>query len=104
MAILYNVTVKVDLDITEDWLTWMQETHIPDVMKTNCFNSVKLNRLLYLNESDGLTYAVQYITPDLKTFDTYQKNHAPALQKEHIERYGEKAVAFRTLMEILFEA
>ena len=32
--ILYNVTVNIDTDVEEDWIEWMKETHIPEVMKT----------------------------------------------------------------------
>ena len=101
--LLYNVTVKVDHQIKDDWVLWMQETHVPDVMATACFLSVKLNKLLYLDDEVGVTYAIQYIAPHQEAFEDYQKNHAPRLQQEHIERYGDKAVAFRTIMEIIFE-
>lgn len=101
---LYNVTVKVELDIAEDWKTWMIETHIPDVMKSNCFLSVKLNRLLYLDETDGITFAVQYVVPNKATFEKYQNEYAKALQDDHKKRYGDKALAFRTLMEIIHKA
>ena len=32
--IIYNVTVGVDKSIEADWLAWMKEVHIPDVIKT----------------------------------------------------------------------
>ena len=35
--IVYNVTVKIEKDIHDDWLAWMKETHIPEVLKTNLF-------------------------------------------------------------------
>ncbi|MCE3229382.1 MAG: hypothetical protein K0S32_3933, partial [Bacteroidetes bacterium] len=31
---IYNVTVNISNDIHTDWLKWMKEIHIPDVMKT----------------------------------------------------------------------
>jgi hypothetical protein len=33
--------------------------------------------------------------------NTYQRDHAPRLQKEHSEKYKGKFVAFRTLLEIV---
>ena len=30
--IVYNVTVSVDENITSDWLAWMKDEHIPEVM------------------------------------------------------------------------
>ena len=35
--IIYNVTVNVDEDVLSQWLRWMSENHIPDVMKTGLF-------------------------------------------------------------------
>ena len=98
--ILYNVTIKLDTQITEDWLQWMKTVHIPDVMATGMFESFQINRIIKGDE-EGVTYAIQYICPDMKTLHQYQVKHAQKLQAEHTQRYQGKFVAFRTLMEIL---
>jgi len=99
--IFYNVTVVVEHDIHDDWLKWMKEKHIPDVMETGKFLESKICKLLGVDESQGITYSCQYIAPDMKTFEEYQSNHATALRKDHKDRYEEgKVVAFRSLMEI----
>ncbi len=98
--ILYNVTVKVETGIAEEWLKWMRETHIPDVLKTRLFVDHRICRLL-VDESDGITYSIQYSCPDMATFERYQKEHALALQADHKERYQNRYVAFRSLMEVL---
>ena len=51
--IIYNVTIKVDETIAEDWLAWMVKDHIPEVMATGCFNAYKMVRLLEIDESEG---------------------------------------------------
>ena len=99
--IIYNVTVKIDADVHDDWLKWMQEIHIPDVMNTGLFLENKICRLLTVDDSDGYTYAFQYICPNMEAFEKYQSDHAAALQKDHTEKYKDKFVAFRTMMEIL---
>ncbi len=45
---LYNVTITIDLDVHEDWVRWMRETHIPEVMATGMFVSNRMSRLLPL--------------------------------------------------------
>ena len=96
--ILYNVTVSVDGTIEKEWLKWMRETHIPDVMATKLFVDHKIFKLL--NEVDGgTTYAIQYFALDLTDINTYNREHAPRLQQEHLERYQAKAIAFRTLLQ-----
>ena len=101
---LYNVTVLVEHARSEEWLSYMTKEHILDVMNTGCFESFKLNRLKFVDENDGLSFAVQYIAHSEKKLQEYMGQHAPALQKDHQERFGESALAFRTIMEILHES
>ncbi len=96
--IVYNVTVKIEKDIHDDWLTWMKETHIPEVLKTNLFEDNKMMKVL-VDEDDGFTYSIQYRVSSWEKLDDYQKNHAPALQQSHNKKYEGKFVAFRTLLE-----
>ena len=35
----------------------------------------------------------------MKKLQEYMGQHAPALQKDHTDRYKDKCVAFRTLLE-----
>jgi hypothetical protein len=99
--ILYNVTVKINADLEKDWLHWMTETHIPDVLHTGLFSSYKLCKILEEEEDGGVTFAIQYFCANLEDFQQYQIEFAPALQQEHMERYNGQYVAFRTLMEVL---
>jgi hypothetical protein len=58
--IIYNVTVKIDTAYHEEWLKWMKETHIPDVMRTGCFTENRMLKVLTGDEPDGSTYSIQY--------------------------------------------
>lgn len=100
--IVYNVTVNIDESIVDDWLTWMKEIHIPEVMKTGVFIKSQLNRVIVQGDT-GETYAISYTCESMKDLHHYQVNFAHELQKKHLERYGDKAVAFRTLMEVIQE-
>lgn len=98
--IIYNVTLNVDTDVHVEWLRWMQETHIPDVMATGLFLDSRICRVL-ADDDGGITYAVQYTCADMATYERYRDEHAPRLQAETQERYGGKFVAFRTLLEVI---
>lgn len=98
--IIYNVTVVIDEDIAEEWLDWMQNKHIPNVMATGKFIDGKLSRIL-AEEEGGKSYSIQYLCPDMKTYEAYQKEDATTLQKEHSVRYAGKFVAFRTILNVL---
>ena len=100
--IIYNVTVSVEQSVKEDWLKWMQDVHILEVMATGVFLKSQINRVMVQGDSDN-TFAIAYTCESMKNLHQYQLKFAPELQKKHVARYGEKAVAFRTLMEVIQE-
>lgn len=99
--IIYNVTVSIDYDIHEEWVDWMQEIHIPDVMKTGKFMECRMSKIL-AEEEGGRAYSIQYLCKDQETLQKYQAEDAPELQKKHNELFGGKAVAFRTLLDVIY--
>lgn len=98
--IIYNVTVNIDDDVREEWLEWMQQVHIPDVMQTGYFIENRICKVL-VEEEQGTTYAIQYTAKNMEDLQLYQRDHAPRQQKEVLDKYGNKFVAFRTLMEVV---
>jgi Domain of unknown function (DUF4286) len=99
--IVYNITVNIDNDRAEDWLTWMRDVHIPDVMKTGCFLENRIFRVLADEDSGGKTYSVQYYCNSMKEFEQYESDFAAALRADHAQRYKDKFVAFRTFLEVI---
>jgi hypothetical protein len=98
--IIYNVTVNVDIEVHEMWLAWMRHTHLPEVMATGHFLDARICRVLSEGDS-GATYAIQYSCTDMATYQAYREKHAPRLMAETEKYYGGKAMAFRTLLEVL---
>ena len=98
--VLYNVTVNIDEDVEQDWIEWMKETHIPEVMETGYFIEYRMMKMLTESQDEtGRTYAIQYLADTLTHVETYLENAAPKLQKKAIIRYGTKMAAFRTVLE-----
>lgn len=97
--IIYNVTVKIDVEVHDEWLQWMQTVHIIEVLRTGFFYDAQIARLLEQDEREGISYSVQYTCKDMATLQKYSTDHAPRLQTEHAKRYKGKFVAFRTLLE-----
>lgn len=100
--ILYNVTVSIDPEISEDWLNWMRGKHIPDVMATTCFLESRISRI-HGEEEGGATYSIMYLCPNQETMDLYQSKHAPELQKDHSEKFAGRFAAFRTFLSVIEE-
>ena len=100
--IIYNVTVSVEENVKNDWLNWMKTEHIPEVMACGIFTKAQINRVIVQDDSDN-TFAIAYTCSSMKELHQYQIKFAPELQKKHDKKFKEKAIAFRTLMEVIEE-
>ncbi|MBL0105117.1 MAG: DUF4286 family protein [Bacteroidetes bacterium] len=99
--IIYSVTTNIEDSVKADWLTWMQSTHIPEVMQTGMFKEYRFMRVIGDEESGGGTYSVQYLCESMEKFKEYEAKFATALRAETIARYQDKFIAFRTLLEVV---
>ncbi len=99
--IIYNVTINVDPAVHDEWFEWMREVHIPEVMQTQLFIENRMLKVLSDDESEGYTYSIQYTCNNMADYEQYKTNHAPGLQAKTMERYRDKFVAFRTLLELV---
>jgi hypothetical protein len=97
--ILYNVTINIDPEVHVEWLAWMKKHHIPKVMDTGCFVENRIFKILTVEEGEGFTYSIQYLCNSMKEYEMYRSNFASDLQKEHKEKYKDRFVAFRSLLE-----
>ena len=98
--LIYNVTINIENDVQEEWLKWMREVHVPEVMQTGLFLENKICKLL-VEEEQGLTYSFQYTCNSMEEYLNYQSQHAPRLQADVRKKYEGKFVAFRSLLEVL---
>jgi hypothetical protein len=98
--VLYNVTVNVSDEVHDEWLAWMRNVHIPEVLSTGLFTSAKLLRV-HAFEQGGKTYATQYTARSMEDYEVYLKDHAPGLRGKAQAAFGDHVHAFRTLLEVL---
>lgn len=98
---IYNITYLVSHEIHEQWLEWMKAHHAPEMLSTGHFSGYTILRLKEVDETEGITYAFQFRVPDSTHHTAYLTEHAPELRLKAQERWGDKVMAFRTLMEIV---
>jgi hypothetical protein len=97
--ILYNVTVKVEPEIASDWLVWMKAEHIPEILETGCFTNALIWNLLEVDEAEGPTYAIQYFAENMEKYALYVKDHAPGFRQKFVEKWDNKCIVFRSVMQ-----
>lgn len=97
--LLYNVTVGVDRDAEAEWLRYMREKHIKDVLNTGLFVDSKMYRVLHDQEDGTISYSVQYFARSIEDVNRYLQEYAPALVEEHRRKFQNRHVAFMTLLD-----
>lgn len=99
--IVYNITTHVSWPIHDDWRTWLMEEFIPTVLGTALFTHYQFVRLIEVDEEDGATYALQLYSSDVQKFGEFRNKFLPYLQQKEKERWGNSAVSFGSLMEVI---
>jgi len=99
--ILYSITINIDHQVHEEWLTWMKIHHIPDILATGLFVDNKVLRLLNEYDNGGVTYSFQYYLKSMEDYIRYETEHASRLQDEHMQKFRDRFVSFRTLLEVV---
>lgn len=98
--IVYNITIKILPDIEEEWIKWQKEEHIPDIMASGNFSEYKFYKLLD-EDDEGITYVLQYFATSPEQYQEYITKTAPILREKAIKKWGDKFIAFRTVMQVV---
>ncbi len=99
--IIYNVTMKVDWSVAHEWLQWMQDIYIPEIIGTGCFQKHQFVQLMQIDETEGPTYAAQYFAKTLVDYDRYLQYYSSDFNNAISNKWGDKCIAFGTLMKVM---
>jgi Domain of unknown function (DUF4286) len=96
--ITYSVTITLQPSIEAEWIEWMKAAHIPDVLRTGCFSECRIHKIVEA-EGEDPAYVMQYSCLSLEEYHRYRDTFAPALQKDHTERFGGRFRGSRQVLE-----
>lgn len=99
--IVYNVTTKVTTAIQQQWLQWIKEEHIPDIISTGCFTHATVLQLMEVDDSEGPTFAVQYFAESKALYNNYIEKYAAPMRQKAFDKWGNQFIAFRSLMQVI---
>jgi hypothetical protein len=99
--ITYNISLKVEESVVDEWVEWMLTVHIPELMQTGCFTTYRLSRLLDQDEADGVTFSAQYDCLGMDQYNRYITEFAEEMRTKALAKFAGKFLAFRTVMETI---
>lgn len=100
--IIYSVTIKINNDSEADWLKWMKDVHIPDVMKTGYFMDWKMKKLLLLEDTKSeCTFVIDYSAQSFNNYKMYIEKEAKRLQDQNKKKFHGKYSDTRAVYSII---
>jgi len=99
---IYNVTINIEEAIHDDWVKWMKEEHIPEMLDTGKFKKALMTRVMVTEAMGGITYSVQYTAESKAELEKYYEEDADRMRGKSKVFEG-KFVAFRTEMQVISE-
>ncbi len=97
---IYSVAITIKKEIEDDWVSWMKEVHLGDVMATGYFQSWKMLKMLIpASTTDEVSYVVQYSVNSLARYEEYAKKESSRLQSDHALKFPGKFKAARAVLE-----
>lgn len=100
---IYSVTIHILKENEVEWLEYMQQKHIADVLKTGFFSKAIMRKEIHKENENRVSYNTEYFTETIEKYDTYVQVAAPVLQKDVIEKFGGKFTAERKFYEVIIE-
>lgn len=97
---LYIVHVHVHHDAVSEWEPYMH-THMEELLATGCFTQAILTRVPEADRDGTSGYRVLYHALDEAALERYLTHHAPALKRDHQERFEGRVEATREILPVL---
>lgn len=91
--LIYEVRVEVREDIVEAFAFYMQRKHLPKILATGCFQTIRFER------GDDGVFRSRYEAATRADLDRYLKDHAPHFRADFMEHLSEGCTVSRTVWE-----
>jgi hypothetical protein len=101
--LIYNVTTHVEPKIEKEWLLWMKQKHLSNMLATQKFSIAKIFKVISEMDHGGVSYAVQYHCENKSILNEYLKNDAKLLQKKENDKFGSSILFFTTELQLIEE-
>lgn len=97
---LYNVTMQVNKQMENQYMEWLQQLYIPEVMDSGFFTKYQLLKIIS-DAPEDTTYAVQFITPSIEKFQEFENQFLDRMLGFIVEIWNNEVLYFTTSMEIV---
>lgn len=98
--LIYNTTYHLEDEILNNFLIWIKESYIPEVKENGKLKNPRLTKILSHRDT-GSCYSLQWEVEDSAVLHSWHSIQGARLNEEMKQIFGEQAVGFPTLMEVI---
>ncbi|MFT3753391.1 MAG: DUF4286 family protein [Paludibacter sp.] len=99
--LIFNTTFLVSDKMTDLWLKWVREQHIPFMLDSEMFSKPQVAKVLGIEEQEGTSYSVQFHVSDIQTLENWHLQYARTFERNFAEKFGTDVVFFATVLELV---
>lgn len=99
--LIFNTTYKVAGSITEKWISWVQQNHIPFMLADKQFSRPQIAKIVGSDDEQGVSYSVQFHITDMPSLMNWHKQNATEFQKHFQSAFGNDVQFFTTVLELV---
>ncbi len=99
--LIYNTTYNIEEEVLSNFLIWLQEAYVPEIEKNGILAHPRLLRVLSHQEENSENFSLQWEVENSALLHRWHLEQGSALSEEMIKIFGNKVVAFPTLLEVM---
>lgn len=99
--LLINETFSVDINHSEEWLQWIQETYIPLLKDSNLMEKFTLSQVNNSDIQGARSFALQFVVTSEGKMTIWKENLEPQLKQQLNRKFAGRFASFQTVLNII---
>ena len=99
--LIFNTTYKISGSITEHWLEWVKQNHLPFMLADELFSRPQIAKIVGSEDEEGVSYSIQFQIADMQSLMNWHKKNATTFQQHFQSAFGNEVQFFSTVLEIV---
>jgi len=97
---IYNITFNVDKEIERDWLKYIKEKFIPQMLHSGLLQSSLTSKIM-VDEAQGTSYSIQFAAENKSDLKKFIENELSPILHELHAKFSPKMVYFATELDVI---
>jgi hypothetical protein len=99
--LVYNTTYQMELNDAREFVIWINECYIPQVLTHGALKNPRLLRILSHKDQETECFSVQWEVEDSAQLHRWHTEQGMHLNEELGKVFKDRVVGFSTLMEVI---